>query len=104
MSELSLRAIEGANWRRMVLRTIQNGHITIHGRTYRPETRHMPYDGRLDGMRYAFGRYSTLPNTVTLWGTEEMYRMAETDPRFEELWANAPDVVNGGYPWMWWHA
>lgn len=44
--------------RRFALRTVQDGTVTIDGNAYAPSERHMAYDGRLDGQRFAFGRYS----------------------------------------------
>lgn len=93
----SLREIEGANWRRMVVRTITNGQVTIQGRVYVPDDRWMAYDGRLDGQRWAFGRYENHPDMVALWGTEAAYHGADD-------WDTRPDVIDGHFPWMWWRA
>jgi len=83
------------------LRTIRDGHVRIDGRHYQPEDRHMAYDGRLDGMRYAFGTYRHDPSLVCLWGTEAAYK--ETDEeRQAELWESQPECVDGSFPWMWW--
>ena len=43
--------------RNFVIRTIRNGQVKINGQIFRPEEMWMPYDGRLDGMRYVFGLY-----------------------------------------------
>jgi hypothetical protein len=53
---------------RFVVRTVRHGQVTIHGRAYAPSQRHMAYDGRLEELRFAFGRYPHDPHVVALWG------------------------------------
>lgn len=95
--------------KRFAIRTVKNGTVRIAGVTYRPEGEHLPYDGRLDGLRLAFGRYvaAWLPGGyepfVSLWGTEAALRCrdeAEQRRHFE----TDPQVVNGSFPWLFWRA
>ena len=85
------------NW---AIRTIKDGKVRIGGVTFAPQPRDMPYDGRLDGMRYAFGRYwegDSVRPFVCLWGTEAFYH----DP--DEPWPG-PECVDGYFVWQFWHA
>lgn len=92
--------------RKWAVRTIKNGEVRISGVTYRPEAIHMPYDGRLDGLRMAFGRYwvgqheMTLRNGlrfVSLWGTDLAFRSPDPDTDWP-----GPNCVDGVFPWDWW--
>lgn len=92
------------------VRTIRDGKVRIFGRDFAPEQRHRPYDGRLDGMRYAFGLYygpgdERLPH-VALWGSEEAYKLAPhaTEEEFAAVWNADPQIVDGFYPWHFWLA
>jgi len=85
--------------RNFVIRKIRNGKAKILGTWYIPDSRFMQYDGRLDGMYYAFGLYwnGNQRNTslVCLWGTKELYN------RYTDEWG--PDLVDGTFPWMFWY-
>jgi hypothetical protein len=83
--------------RRFVLRTIKDGRVRIFGKTYAPVERTVPYDGRLDGQRWAFGLYPEYVGSVYLWGSERAYREGP-----EVDWETRPDVVNGVFVWAWW--
>ena len=77
-----------------VERTIKHGAVRIGGLIFRPSERHLAYDGRLDDMRYMFGRYPTQDEWrpfVCLWGLRESTAL------------EGPHVVNGTLPWYWWH-
>lgn len=89
--------------KRFHIRTIKNGQVKILGHYYHPDNTHMQYDGRLDGMRYAFGLYrigdedDKLEPFVCLWGTEKAYRSeCHTD------WYG-PECIDGHFYWYWWH-
>jgi hypothetical protein len=82
-------------WKRFAIRTVKDGRVTIKGRQYEPDANHMEYDGRLDGMRFAFGLYHGRPDLVSLWGTEAAYWAVDDDAKFEELWNSAPECVDG---------
>ena len=90
--------------RRGVFRTVRNGEVTIGGVRYRPRQHHMPYDGRLDGQRFLFGRYLKPGHPgewepfVSLWGTERAARDKEVNPH------DGPHVVDGKLPWDFWEA
>ena len=97
-----------SRWARRRIR--KGGRVKVGGKWYRPESQHMKYDGRLDGMMYVFGRYRQcnggyLP-LLDMWGTLQMYQAA-TDPKREEeykrLWNNMLEVVDGHLPWVFWH-
>jgi hypothetical protein len=81
--------------RRFAIRTIKNGTVRIFGETYMPEDSEVPYDGRLDGQRWAFGLYQSTPEFVFLWGTEAAYHGADD-------WDTRPDVVDGFFVWVVW--
>lgn len=84
--------------KRFAIRTIRDGRVVICGKTYRANNEYLKYDGRLDGMRYAFGRYGDECKFVSLWGTEANY--LESDP---SKWTPGPEEVVGHLPWMVWH-
>ena len=84
--------------RNFVLRTIRNGQVKINGLIFRPDKRWLEYDGRLDGMRYAFGLYwrgDEMEPFAELWGTEETYRMAKTDQWNE--WSEKQRLTSNEY-------
>jgi hypothetical protein len=86
---------------RFVIRTIKNGRVRINGRYFVPDKRYLEYDGRLDGMRYAFGLYwsnGEMESLVECWGTEVNYHNHDT-----ESWEPDPQLVDGYYPWAIWH-
>jgi hypothetical protein len=86
--------------KRFVIRTIKNGQVRINQRIFRPDERWLKYDGRLDGMRYAFGLYygpgNEMKSTVYLWGTEKAYH-----GDVEQI-GRSPEAIDGYYPWAWW--
>ena len=91
--------------RNFVLRTIVDGKVQIDGKVFVPSSRFMEYDGRLNGMRYAFGLYwcsDELEPYVSLWGTEEAYR-AVGAPEYDDMEWPGPDAVDGYFPWAWWY-
>lgn len=84
----------------IILRTVRNGSVRIHGRDFRVDDSTFPYDGRLDGKRMAFGLYSVGPDVkdyVSLWGTAE--RFLSHDPDWE---GDEPEVIDGVLHWLWW--
>lgn len=86
------------NEKRFAIRTIKHGTVKIGGRIFYPDQNHLVYDGRLDGLRYTFGRYlgsdgEYLP-FVYLWGTEANYHGDEQH--------HGPELVEGYFPWNWW--
>ena len=87
------------NENRQVIRTVKNGSVRIYGKDYQPDGQHMPYDGRLEGVRLVFGRYKiafVYEPFVSLWGTEEMKKTRNLSV------SDAPYCVNGNLPWVWW--
>lgn len=92
---------------RFVLRKIRNGRVKIGGDWFYPDSQFRQYDGRLDGMVYAFGLYprhtnALVPNEkiVSLWGREEAYRASYDD---FQLLPNGPEVMeDGSLPWLTW--
>ncbi|HUW15287.1 MAG TPA: hypothetical protein VM537_36575 [Anaerolineae bacterium] len=89
--------------RHFVIRTIRNGKVRIFGHDFTPDAPHIPYDGRLDGLRYAFGlyeycgdRHSGYHHFAHCWGTEAAYR-SDSD-----LAPAGPEVVDGALAWEFW--
>lgn len=92
--------------RNFVLRTIRHGQVRIDGRVFKPSGKFMEYDGRLDGMRWAFGLYwrgDEMEPFVELWGTEEAYRAAGSLEHDDMEWPES-DAVDGYFPWTFWYA
>jgi len=96
--------------KRMAVRTIRHGRVKIGGKWFMPNEHHMKYDGRLDGMRYAFGRYWTsgkpLP-FVSMWGTEACYKGIHDNPDWEDTEYDDPSHItqdDGSVvcAWVWW--
>lgn len=90
--------------RRFALRTVQNGSVIIDGNAYAPSERHMAYDGRLDGQRFVFGRYSHTDEFVCLWGTETAYHGIH-HPDWPECHPECkaePHCIDSHYVWQWW--
>jgi hypothetical protein len=94
---------------RFVVRTVRDGQVTVYGRRYAPEQRHMAYDGRLEGLRFAFGRYPHDPHVVALWGSQDAYTASRRTAskadraRYEGGQCDCPEVVDEVLPWMFWH-
>jgi hypothetical protein len=91
--------------RRFVLRTVRKGQVRIGGLDFEivpcnPQA--IPYDGRLDGLRMAFGLYwvggEWDSKYVDIWGTEAAYR-ATGEEYVEQHWPG-PHCVEGKFPWM----
>ncbi len=83
------------------MRTVCEGRVVIGGVTFRPSEEHLAYDGRLDGHRFAFGKYAAPGGGrepyVSLWGTVEAYQNPEQE-------IHGPELVDGAFPWMFWRA
>jgi len=102
---------------RFVVRTILAGRVDIGKRVFAPQNNYLPYDGRLDGMRYAFGLYRHYGGDISMpafawggvdyadrvesYGTEEFYRCTN-EVRSRELFESDPQVVDGRYNWHIW--
>lgn len=85
-----------------VIRTVRKGSVRIYGKDFCPDDSTFPYDGRLDGMRMAFGLYyvgSEMESFVSLWGTAEQYQ--SHDPEWE---GDEPHLIDGTLHWMSWNA
>jgi len=87
---------------RFVLRKIRNGRAKIKGIWFVPDERGKPYDGRLDGMVFAFGLYYVgdrwNDEFVYLWGPEQNYCTHNT-----KLWIKDAQVYEDGFLyWCWW--
>lgn len=93
-----------------MIRTVRDGRVSIKGLWFRPDEHHTAYDGRLDGLRCAFGLYWGPPGYqgyrssdgwqtqfVSLWGTEQAYRSIGEC-------VMGPECVDGWFPWEWWHS
>jgi len=80
----------------MPVRTVRQGRIRLDHKWWKPEEHHRQYDGRLDGQRFLFLRYPIPSDLVALWGTEAAYQDIEADQ-------NGPEMVDGAYPWYFWH-
>lgn len=86
--------------RRFVIRKVYGGMVRIDKEWYHPQSQFKVYDGRLDGMKFAFA-VSKLPDgskIVQLWGTAEQFR--DKQWTFE---TSGPEVVDGTLPWLWWN-
>jgi len=87
--------------RRWAVRTIRHGRVKIGRLWFRPSEQFLKYDGRLDGLRYMFGRYITGKDYepyVCLWGSGAAARDAQLNP------LEGPHCVDGRFPWEWWNA
>ena len=109
--------------RRFVIRTIKSGRVKIYGRIFKPSSRWLEYDGRLDGQRWTFGLYWKLSGQndqgltwemlpyVALWGSKEAYWAAIDNERWSTYRESpiSPAAVHGEdgvwyYPWVIWYA
>ena len=94
---------------RFAIRTIRNGRVKIFHRWFEPQEKWEEYDGRLEGLRYAFGLYynphypyvnptESMEPYVYLWGSEEQYH----DPELLDF--RGPEITkDGGLPWIFWN-
>jgi hypothetical protein len=99
---------------RVVLRTVRDGQVTIDGRQFAPDENYMAYDGRLEGLRFAFGLYRHDARMAALWGSEDAYRASRRtafrydQERYERYGCDSPEVVDspetggGVLPWYFW--
>jgi hypothetical protein len=89
------------------IRRIDGPSVEVEGVIYTVDDNSFPYDGRLDGMWMAFGRYVTYPGDaraigpqnhlpiLSLWGLAHVwYGWSQTNP--------VPEAVDGLLHWMWW--
>lgn len=88
---------------RFVIRTINSGKVKINNRWFKPSDQYKKYDGRLDGLRYAFGIYWVgetniliMDNFLSLWGPEDQYNQEMPTDH------SGPHVVDGNLPWNLW--
>lgn len=91
-----------------VVRTVRNGRVKIDGKWYAPDEHHVPYDGRLDGLRMNFGRYRRgdgyLPfvNLHSLDCDHDGGVMDLGGAWCDKCWPG-PACVDGYDPWCFWH-
>ena len=97
----AVKTIRKRNW---AVRKIKHGEVRIAGKVFRPDENRMEYDGRLDGLRYVFGRYWTYTVDggivcnpyICLWGSEAEFKSSVSSNEV------GPEVVDGQLPWLWW--
>jgi len=105
---------------RFAIRTVKEGTITIGGKVFRPREWYqerdgclrkgdqpkyhdLPYQGELDGMRLAFGRYKSYETEgeyeqfVSLWGTEDYFFRTDGNG-----WPG-PNCIGNVFHWDWWY-
>ncbi len=92
--------------KRSTTRTIVDGRVLVDGRYFYPEDKHMEYDGRLDGLRYHFGRYYVGDKPTNLIS---MIRQVDSPVGFDpdnpaSYSENRPEIIDGGLPWLFWKA
>jgi hypothetical protein len=84
------------------MRTVRNGIVLVCGRRYAVDQRQKKYDGRLDGMRFAFYTYFAggAPEPyVALIDTEARYKLRDQGSKLPQ-----PHIMEGGaLPWNWWN-
>lgn len=80
---------------KFAIRKVKDGKVKIGNIYYKPKEHLMKYDGRLEGQRFAFGRYSHNKDFVSLWGTEKFFLD-------ENASSDGPHVVDGILPWDFW--
>ena len=89
------------NERNWAIRTVKKGRVQVYGKMFKPQDNHREYDGRLDGLRFAFGRYKDYATSegylpmITLWGTEAAFKNPD-------LHGWGPELVDGTFPWQCW--
>lgn len=85
-----------------VIRTVKNRSITVNGiQFFVGVDSESPYDGRWEGMRFAFALYyigDRQEMVINLWGTEEYYK---NHARSEEDSLKNCDVCGNGEVWYW---
>lgn len=91
--------------RNVVIRTIKNGQVIVFGKRYAPDSKHAKYDGRLDGMRYAFGIYRNENDEaymLGLWGKESTYRNPDCANLFAKDFYGPEMLPDNSLPWAFW--
>lgn len=83
-------------------RTVRNGTVRIYGRTFVPDTVHMAYDGRCDGLRYSFGLYERSRGLEPFVNQHSLAGSSEDED--EDAVMRGPHCVDGTYPWLFWYA
>ncbi len=92
-----------------ILRTVRHGRVKIGGHWYRPSEIHERYDGRMDGLRFLFGRYwngrTGWEPFVNLWGTEHEYKCLHflDEPNTCPECKIKPYEAEGVLPWGFWN-
>lgn len=87
-----------------VIRTVKNGSVTVNGiQFFVGFDSEFPYDGRWEGMRFAFSLYyigDRQEMVINLWGTEEYYKNLETSL---EVCQKNRDICGTGelFYWTW---
>lgn len=85
------------------VRTIKNGTVTIDGKTYTPRRMHNgapAYDGRLDGLRYLFGRY---PDYGKPDGYEPFISIVVPYDQRGVEHPDMPHIFDGYVNWQFWY-
>jgi len=91
------------------VRTVRQGAVRIGKRLFKVSEQHMKYDGRLEGLRFVFGRYPKIGSPgeyalfVCLWGTEH-YGKHLNKETCEECKSGDASVIDGSLPWLWWRS
>jgi len=97
IEDYGVKSVYKPHWK---IRKIRHGRVKIRGKWFKPDKQFLQYDGRLDGMVYAFGLYyigdQWNSEFVYLWGSEKSYRS-------HEHIEYGPELVNNTFPWCWWH-
>jgi hypothetical protein len=99
-----------------VIRTVKNGRVKIGKEYFYPEDKFRKYDGRLEGLRIAFGLYKDFGETrhkitycgekyldlIYMWGTEAEYTSCSLP---EDQWINDSELYtakDGTLPFQIW--
>jgi hypothetical protein len=85
----------------IAVRTVRNGSVVIGGVRFRPWAYYAPYDGRLDGLRYAFGRY---PKAGAPGWEPFVALVCPVEALQSEEPSYGPECVDGAFPWDFWEA
>ena len=113
------------------VRKVRDGRVKVCGNWYAPRTGEVPldvtlkrvrklkadkanmnlndyhpvYEGQLDGMRLAFGRYwigEQEQHYLSLWGSEKAFNCDDTDVSDEADDWPGPNCFEGVFFWDWW--